>query len=65
MMTNKFYEDDYITNKIYSQIGGIDTSELLLLEIEFLSRMQWNMNINEEKFYQYSNKLQNSFYKPY
>jgi hypothetical protein len=62
METNKFYEDNLITNKVYSLIGGIKIEELLELEREFLSKINWNMNIEENKFYNYSNKLEEFFY---
>jgi hypothetical protein len=64
MQTNKYYDDSYITNKTYSVIGGIEIYELLLLEIEFQSKILWRMSIEEEKFYVYSKKLETIFYLP-
>lgn len=64
METNKFYDDTYITNKVYSRIGGVEVEELLLLETEFLSGISWKMTIDEEKYYAYSEKLQKIFNMP-
>jgi hypothetical protein len=61
METNKFYDDKYLTNKVYSLIGGIEVYELLELEMEFLSKICWKMNTSEEKFYSYSKKLESFF----
>jgi hypothetical protein len=62
MATNKYYDDDLMTNKAFSLIGGIETNELLLLEIEFLSKINWKVDIQEEKFYVYSKKLESIFF---
>jgi hypothetical protein len=64
METNKFYDDSYITNKVYSRIGGVNVEELLVLEAEFLSMISWTMTTNEEKYYSYSQKLQKIFHLP-
>ena len=58
METNKYYDDDYLTNQVYSKIGGIDVDELLKLEIEYLTRINWKMTIDEKRFYNYSQKLE-------
>ena len=64
METNKFYDDGYIANKVYSLIGGIQVEELLELETEFLSKISWKMTTDEEKYYSYSEKLQKIFFMP-
>lgn len=61
METNKYYDDDYLTNKIYAKIGGVDVDELLKLEIEYLSKIKWNMTIDEDRFHQYCHKLESIF----
>jgi hypothetical protein len=62
METNKYYDDDLLTNKIYSKIGGVEINELLLLEIEFQSKINWKMMVEEVKFYEYSKKLETIYY---
>ena len=64
METNKFNDDTFITNKDLSLIGGIEINELLLLEMEFLNKIKWKMNVDEENFKAYTKKLQTLFYLP-
>jgi len=64
METNKFNDDSFITNKALSLIGGIEINELLTLEMEFLNKIKWKMNVEEEKFKAYTKKLQTLFYLP-
>ncbi len=68
MATNKFYDDNFVDNKSYSKIGGIEIDELMELEIVLLSSIGWNVNIDQEKFYDYFAKMQkiyNSSHKLY
>lgn len=62
METNKYYDDDYLTNKVYAKIGGIDVEELLSLEIEYMTKIKWKMTVDENRFNQYSRKLESIFF---
>jgi hypothetical protein len=64
MEMKKYYDDSCLSSKLYSLISGIEMDELLKLELEFLSKIKWNINIEEEKFYNYSKKLETCFYSP-
>lgn len=39
----KGLSDSFWTNPTYARIGGISTSELATLELEFLQRVQWRI----------------------
>ena len=62
METNKYYDDQFLDNKVYAKIGGVDVDELLKLEIEFLTKINWKMTSDEKRFYNYSQKLESLFY---
>jgi hypothetical protein len=61
METNKYFDDDFLTNKLYSKIGGIEINELMQLEIDYLNTIKWKMVIEENRFIEYSKKLQSIF----
>lgn len=55
---HKFHYDVTFTNKDYSLIGLIPVNELLLLEIEFLTMIDFNMYIEPSLFEKYNCKFQ-------
>jgi hypothetical protein len=55
---HKFHYDDTFTNKDYSSIGLIPVNKLLLLEIEFMTMIDFNMYIEPSLFEQYNSKFQ-------
>ena len=42
-VASKGLSDSFWTNPIYARIGGISTSELATLEMEFLQRVDWRI----------------------
>lgn len=42
-VTSKGLSDSFCTNKTYARIGGISTTELAMLELEFLFRLEWQI----------------------
>ena len=57
MVTQKYYEDNPINNKIFAELVGINCDELLNLEIEFMSMMDFKLHIKEEEFEKYKQKI--------
>lgn len=57
--THKYYNDRVFINKDYAKECGISTKELLSLEIEFFTLIDFNLHINEEEFYTYKTKFYN------
>jgi hypothetical protein len=49
MVASKFLDDFYYSNKHWAEIGGISTSELNGLELEFLFRIAFSCSIRELK----------------
>ena len=57
IITQKYYEDENFTDKDYSKILNIDANELIQMEIEFLSLIDFSLHISDEEFNKYKNKI--------
>ena len=57
MVTQKYYEDNPINNKTFAELVGINCDELLNLEIEFMSMINFKLHIKEEEFKKYEQKI--------
>ena len=57
IITQKYYEDENFTDKDYSKIINIDANELIQMEIEFLSLIDFSLHISDEEFNKYKNKI--------
>ena len=57
VITQKYYEDENFTDKDYSKIINIDSNELIQMEIEFLSLIDFSLHISDEEFNKYKNKM--------
>lgn len=53
----KGLSDSFWTNPTYARIGGISTSELATLEMEFLHKVQWRIVPKPEVLVDYYNSL--------
>lgn len=53
----KYLEDDVYLNSHYAFIGGISTSEMNDLELQFLELLGWNLNICRDLFDHFRNSL--------
>ena len=61
MVTQKYYDDESFTNKVYAKVCGISTEELLELELEFMKYIDFNLYIKDEDYVKYKKKLQNLY----
>ena len=61
METQKYYDDESFTNKVYAKICGISMEELLELELEFMKYIEFNIYIKDEEFFKYKKKLQSIY----
>jgi hypothetical protein len=57
MEAAKFFDDDYYNNKRWAQIGGISTSELNELELTFLFRIRFRLNISRDDYDEFVKQL--------
>lgn len=53
----KYMEDDVYLNSHYAFIGGVSTSELNELELQFLDLIGWNLNVCRDMFDHFRNDL--------
>mmetsp|Transcript_3199 Transcript_3199/g.4537 ORF Transcript_3199/g.4537 Transcript_3199/m.4537 type:complete len:252 (-) Transcript_3199:1870-2625(-) len=53
----KYWEDEHHSNKFYSQVGGIDLSELNRLEMQMLGAFKFEMSIAPEDLQAYRRKV--------
>jgi hypothetical protein len=68
LCTSKFFDDHYFNNAFYARVGGITTSELNMLEVEFLSLVNFDLFLPAEqygRFVQYVNMEQLHHNCPY
>jgi len=57
MLTSKFYDDDCLNNKIFAKVGGIETIELMNMEIYFLEIIDYSLLITIEDYLLYVEKI--------
>ncbi|KAI9460128.1 cyclin-domain-containing protein [Lactarius psammicola] len=50
MMANKFVDDNTYTNKTWSEVSGIDLSEINKMEREFLAGIDFNLYVDKETY---------------
>jgi hypothetical protein len=50
MMANKFLDDNTYTNKTWSEVSGIDLSEINRMEKEFLAGVDWRLFVSKSKY---------------
>ena len=59
VITQKYYEDENFCDKDYSKIINLKANELINMEIEILSLMDFSLNITEDEFNNYKNRMKN------
>ncbi|GJZ41585.1 cyclin-U4-1-like protein [Tanacetum coccineum] len=58
MVAAKFMDDLYYNNAYYAKVGGISTTEMNFLEVDFLFGLGFQLNINPTTFHTYCSYLQ-------
>mmetsp|Transcript_10188 Transcript_10188/g.19296 ORF Transcript_10188/g.19296 Transcript_10188/m.19296 type:complete len:364 (-) Transcript_10188:81-1172(-) len=53
----KYWDDQYYTNKFYSKVGGVTLKELNSLECSFLFNIQFALDVKPQDFAQYREQL--------
>ena len=57
MIADKFHSDEFFENSDYAIVGGIKGDEINELEIELLSLIEFDVNITDQEFSDYLNRL--------
>lgn len=63
IITQKYYEDENFKDKDYSKIAYLKTEELIQMEVEFLSIIDYSLYISEEEFDKYKYKMKDIWKK--
>ena len=63
VITQKYYEDENFKDKDYSKLGQLNTEELIKMEIEFLSLINFSLHISEDEFIKYKYKMKDMWKK--
>ena len=61
VLSVKYSETGFLTNKSYAKIGGISINELYNLEIKFCRYINYRLYINKELFEKYSKHIYNDY----
>ena len=59
----KYLDDVYYDNETYSKIGGITLMEINSLENEFLNKIQYDLYVSDDLFFQYAAEIELQFQK--
>lgn len=46
----KFFDDTYLYNSFYAQVGGVSLQELNKLELKFLTALRWELYVDRENY---------------
>lgn len=57
LLAAKFFDDAYYNNAYYAKVGGVLTSEMNGLEVEFLFRINFSLHVTPDVFKKYQDEL--------
>ena len=60
LTANKYNDDMRLSNENFSKICGVNTQELMLMEIQFLHDIEFTLNVSMSLFISYLNQLLSS-----
>ncbi|KYQ94417.1 cyclin-related 2 family protein [Tieghemostelium lacteum] len=58
LVASKYHNDKSLNNRYYAQVGGVNLTEMNLLEIKFLILVDWNLLITTDTFNTYNDLIQ-------
>eukprot|EP00792_Barthelona_sp_PAP020_P004599 TRINITY_DN222_c0_g1_i1.p1 TRINITY_DN222_c0_g1~~TRINITY_DN222_c0_g1_i1.p1 ORF type:complete len:207 (+),score=44.57 TRINITY_DN222_c0_g1_i1:85-621(+) len=62
VLAAKYFDDKFFTNRYYSRVGGVKMAELNKLEIEFLFKLKFTLQISTEEFEDYCRMVDEMHY---
>ena len=57
LVAAKFYDDEFFKNAFYATLGGIDASEMNMLEIDLLNMIKFSLFVSPESYASYKKHL--------
>eukprot|EP00164_Ancoracysta_twista_P007516 GFYU01010676.1.p1 GENE.GFYU01010676.1~~GFYU01010676.1.p1 ORF type:complete len:178 (-),score=28.89 GFYU01010676.1:209-742(-) len=64
MVAAKFFDDNYYNNAYYARVGGVPTTELNSLELEFLFLINFSLHVPSDIFQKYREELHMHTFSP-
>lgn len=61
LLSTKVFDDEFYKNAYYAKLGGVSTTEMNTLEVEFLSLVNFNLYVSTATFEKYQQELQSFF----
>ncbi|KAI8328152.1 cyclin-domain-containing protein [Chlamydoabsidia padenii] len=58
VLANKYLDDNTFTNKTWSEVSSIPTTELNIMEMEFLSALHYNIHVPDDQYFQWVGQCQ-------
>ncbi|KAI8979463.1 cyclin-domain-containing protein [Mycotypha africana] len=58
VLANKFLDDNTFTNKTWSEVSSIPINELNIMEMEFLSALQYNIHVSSSTYFAWTSQCQ-------
>jgi len=57
MVAAKFFDDLFYNNTFYAKLGGVSSSEMNVLEVEFLKMLRFSLFVSEDSYSKYYGEL--------
>lgn len=57
LLAVKFFDDVYYSNNFYAKVGGVQTKELNILEIQMLQLIDWRLSVTPTEFVEFRNGI--------
>ncbi|KAI8351801.1 cyclin-domain-containing protein [Choanephora cucurbitarum] len=65
VLANKYLDDNTFTNKTWSEVSSIPVNELNIMEMEFLSALNYTIHLPQDDFYAWVNQCQHWWNRPH
>lgn len=57
LVATKYIDDNYLNNKFYANLGGINVAEIYQLELKFLEYLRYDLYVSEDDYNKISDRL--------
>jgi len=57
VLAAKFYDDKFLSNGYYAQVGGVSTREINRLEVQFLEMLDYRLVVSPQEFETHANSI--------
>jgi hypothetical protein len=61
MIATKYFDDNYIVNKVWAEVGGVKLQHLNTMEVELLQLLNWELHVSQDSYWIMVSHLSSSF----